>query len=96
MDFDDEGAFQATAFSLRYCNSSPLKLKLICFWRDRLIEFWNDTQQYFHDQKTKKVYYLSIEYLLGRSMRNTVTNLGLKGEYAQVWSAVHYRSNSNK
>eukprot|EP00029_Vermamoeba_vermiformis_P007668 TRINITY_DN337_c0_g1_i1.p1 TRINITY_DN337_c0_g1~~TRINITY_DN337_c0_g1_i1.p1 ORF type:complete len:916 (+),score=254.59 TRINITY_DN337_c0_g1_i1:272-2749(+) len=74
MDFDDEGAFQATAFSLR----------------DRLIEFWNDTQQYFHDQKAKKVYYLSIEYLLGRSMRNTVTNLNLKGEYAQALHNLGY------
>ena len=34
--------------------------------RDRLIESWNDTQQYFREQDPKRVYYLSMEFLMGR------------------------------
>lgn len=29
----------------------------------------------------KRVYYLSLEFLLGRSMDNALLNLGLKGTY---------------
>jgi starch phosphorylase len=67
-NFDDHGAFQATALSLR----------------DRLIEKWNDTQEYYLDKKVKRVYYFSIEYLLGRALSNTISNLNLKNEYTQV------------
>jgi len=33
--------------------------------RDRLIESWNDTQQWFKDTDPKRVYYLSMEFLMG-------------------------------
>lgn len=36
----------------------------------------------YHTQKTpKRVYYLSLEFLLGRSLDNALLNLGLKKEY---------------
>ena len=35
--------------------------------RDRLVEFWNDTQQTYHLNPIRQVYYLSLEYLIGRS-----------------------------
>ncbi len=34
--------------------------------RDRLIEVWNDSQISITMKNPKRVYYLSIEYLLGR------------------------------
>ena len=38
----------------------------------------------YHTQKTpKRVYYLSLEFLLGRSLDNAMLNLGLKKEYEQ-------------
>lgn len=43
--------------------------------RDRLIESWNDTQQYFREQDPKRVYYLSMEFLMGRSLTNSLYNL---------------------
>ncbi|ELP87013.1 glycogen phosphorylase, putative, partial [Entamoeba invadens IP1] len=49
--------------------------------RDRVLEFWNDTQQYFTDVQTKRVYYMSIEYLIGRSLVNSISNLGLDDNY---------------
>jgi starch phosphorylase len=36
----------------------------------------------YHTQKSpKRVYYLSLEFLLGRSLDNAVINLKLKDEY---------------
>ncbi len=45
--------------------------------RDRLVEFWNDTQQTYRQKDCKRVYYLSLEYLIGRSLRNNLINLNL-------------------
>ncbi|EDN04785.1 glycogen phosphorylase [Histoplasma mississippiense (nom. inval.)] len=47
-------------------------------FRDRLIIEWNKTQQRqtFVDQK--RVYYLSLEFLMGRALDNAMLNVGLK------------------
>jgi starch phosphorylase len=37
-------------------------------FRDRLIEAWNDTNQYHTTNDSKKVYYFSLEFLMGRMM----------------------------
>ena len=46
--------------------------------RDRLIEVWNDTQIYIREKNPKRGYYLSIEYLLGRSLQNSLLNLEIE------------------
>jgi starch phosphorylase len=43
--------------------------------RDRLIDRWIRTQQTHHNRQVKRVYYLSMEYLTGRSLGNNVINL---------------------
>lgn len=47
-------------------------------FRDRLILDWNKTQQSqtFSDQK--RVYYLSLEFLMGRALDNAMLNVGQK------------------
>ena len=52
--------------------------------RDRLIESWNDTQQWFTQNKVKRVYYMSLEFLMGRSLANSLFNLDLTDEYKQA------------
>jgi len=44
---------------------------------ERLVERWIMTQQTYHKARPKRVYYLSMEFLLGRSLENSLLNLGL-------------------
>ncbi|KAJ1656357.1 Non-essential glycogen phosphorylase [Dispira simplex] len=50
--------------------------------RDRLIQRWNETQEYHESLQVKRVYYMSMEFLLGRSMDNALLALGLKKVYS--------------
>ncbi len=48
--------------------------------RERLIERWILTQQTYHKQNVKRLYYLSLEFLLGRLLADNVLNLDLNEE----------------
>ena len=46
--------------------------------RDRVVERWIKTQQTHHARDAKRIYYLSLEYLIGRALHNNVLNLGFE------------------
>lgn len=52
--------------------------------RDRLIERWIETQQSYYRRKCKRVYYLSLEFLIGRALGNAVINLDLERNVEQA------------
>ncbi|OGF00987.1 MAG: glycogen phosphorylase [Candidatus Edwardsbacteria bacterium RIFOXYD12_FULL_50_11] len=50
-------------------------LSLALAIRDRLVERWVRTQQKYYQVDAKRVYYLSLEFLMGRSLGNSIMNL---------------------
>ncbi len=52
--------------------------------RERLIERWIETQQEYHKKNQKRVYYLSLEFLIGRLLDNNMLNLGIKQHAADA------------
>jgi starch phosphorylase len=52
--------------------------------RDRLIERWMETTRTYYRRDAKQVYYLSMEFLLGRALTNSALNMGVHDECCQV------------
>src|SRR5512138_329338 len=44
--------------------------------RERLIERWMETMRSYYQADAKRVYYLSLEFLTGRLMANSLLNMG--------------------
>jgi len=45
--------------------------------RDRLMERWKETHRTYKQEKCRRAFYLSMEYLMGRSLSNAMLNLGV-------------------
>lgn len=45
--------------------------------RDIMTEKWINTQSLYYEKEKKRVYYLSLEFLIGRSLSNAILNLGI-------------------
>ncbi|MBI3447165.1 MAG: glycogen/starch/alpha-glucan phosphorylase [Magnetospirillum sp.] len=45
--------------------------------RDRVTEHWMPTLNRYYQEDSKRVYYLSMEFLIGRTLVNSLINLGL-------------------
>lgn len=48
--------------------------------RDMLFDRWIKTQQTYYNKDVKRVYYLSLEFLMGRTLGNALVNLGIEKE----------------
>lgn len=58
--------------------------------RDRLIERWIATQQTYYNKNAKRVYYLSLEFLIGRTLGNSLINLDLYPEAEKALKGLGY------
>lgn len=59
--------------------------------RDRLAERWADTQRRFREGDSKRVYYLSLEFLMGRAFGNALINLELTDAARDALEPLGYR-----
>ncbi len=66
---------------------SYLLLALSLTVRDRLMERWRDTRLQELRGNPKRVFYLSLEFLLGRTLCNAVMNLELEKEISEALKA---------
>jgi len=62
--------------------------------RDRLIESFNDTFQHFQHKNVKMIYYLSLEFLIGRCLQNALVNLEVEEEYKEALDDIGYNLES--
>ena len=70
----EENAFQALAYAVR----------------DRLMERWFATQDTFYRKDVKRVYYLSLEFLLGRLLMSNIINLGAEKQYVEAMRKIGF------
>ncbi|MEM7444022.1 MAG: glycogen/starch/alpha-glucan family phosphorylase, partial [Pseudomonadota bacterium] len=45
--------------------------------RDRLVDHWMASTRSYYERDQKRVYYLSLEFLIGRLLENSMANLGI-------------------
>jgi glycogen phosphorylase len=61
---------------------------LVLSLRARLIRRWLQTQRDVYDKNSKRVYYLSMEFLPGRFLKNTLMAMGLLDECRKTFESV--------
>ena len=57
--------------------------------RERLIERWIASRQQYHTDNVKRVYYLSMEFLLGRLLADNIINLQISDACTKAIGAMH-------
>jgi len=75
FNFDNNGCYYATSYSMR----------------DRLLESWNDTNLHVYRQDPKRVYYMSLEFLLGRLLQNALVCTDLEEKYKTALNELGYK-----
>ena len=91
---DVEALKRSIANNLRYrCGRNPLNanrhdwlLATELSVRNRLIERWMSTAEAFYTQPAKNVYYLSMEFLIGRTFTNAIQALDIAAEVKEALS----------
>jgi starch phosphorylase len=74
-NFDMSTAYQAVAYSVR----------------DYLVESFRDTKAHYVKEDPKRVYYLSLEFLMGRSLLNSLMNLDLQHPYKEALEEIGFK-----
>ena len=70
--------FTYTLGQNKYCHSVNYYYKALALTvRDRLMEHWKKTRYSYIESHCKRGYYLSLEFLMGRTLGNAMLNLGI-------------------
>jgi len=75
------GKDQAKAVARDWCVALSLTV------RDHMVEGWHATTRRIYEKKQKRVYYLSMEFMIGRMIEDNLTNLGLMDEAKAFFEA---------
>lgn len=70
----EEGRYQAIAYAIR----------------DRIIHQWDLSRKTQRQNHSKRVYYLSLEFLMGRAMSNNIINLGIEKNVRDALESLGY------
>jgi len=62
------------------CSPSYMYAAMAYTLRDRLITDWRDTWIEYKEPGVRRAYYMSLEFLIGRSLGNHILNMGLETE----------------
>ena len=72
---DDQAKYQAAVLAIR----------------DRIIHQWNLSRKTQRAKSAKRVYYLSLEFLMGRAMTNNIINLGIEKQVKDAFATLGYQ-----
>jgi glycogen phosphorylase len=78
------------AHNLRYSSNLERYAALSHTVRDRMISRWVDTQETYYQKNPKRIYYFSLEFLMGRTLGNSLLNLGLTEDVKTALTQLGY------
>jgi starch phosphorylase len=98
LGLDESGIVESFAHRMMYSvakdqyTATPLDVyrALAYAVRDRLMERWFATQSAYYHADVKRVYYLSLEFLLGRALVHNTINLGARDAYIAALRGLGY------
>jgi starch phosphorylase len=77
--------FTYTLGQNKFCHSVNYFYKALALTvRDRLMERWKTTRYSYIESRCKQGYYLSLEFLMGRTLGNAMLNVGITGTVEQA------------
>ncbi|KAF2668601.1 phosphorylase-domain-containing protein [Microthyrium microscopicum] len=79
------------ARSMYNCDEAAMYAGTALAFRDRLVMDWNKTQQAHTFADQKRIYYLSLEFLMGRALDNAMLNVQQKDVAAEGLSGLGFR-----
>jgi len=57
---------------------------LVMALRDRIMERWQNTRYAYEENDSRRMHYMSLEFLMGRALGNAMLNLGIRDETTEA------------